>query len=65
MFTEKASDDQKHELIVEYDDILLCYESVFCVYRTWLDEDARAGAIFVASMDDHLVAEIVDFELGH
>jgi hypothetical protein len=52
-------------LIVEYDDLLSCYEPVFAVYRAWLDENARAGAILAASMDDHLATDIVDFEFAH
>jgi hypothetical protein len=62
---EKASDDQKQELIAEYDDLLSCYEPVFAVYRAWLDDNARAGAILAASMDDHLATNIVDFYFAH
>jgi hypothetical protein len=54
---EKASDDQKLELIAEYDDLLLSYESSFSIYWTWLDDDAGADSILAAS--------IVDFELAH
>jgi uncharacterized protein (DUF1015 family) len=60
-----VSDDQKQELIAKYDDLLSSYESAFSIYRMWLDEDARAGAILAASMDDHLHADIVDFEIAH
>ncbi|PWZ53164.1 hypothetical protein Zm00014a_016321 [Zea mays] len=62
---EKVSNDQKQELIAKYDDLISSYESAFSIYRTWLDEDARAGAILDASMDDHLHADIVDFDIAH
>jgi hypothetical protein len=32
---------------------------------TWLDEDARAGSVLTASMEDHFVVDIVDFEQTH
>jgi hypothetical protein len=32
---------------------------------TWLDEDARAGSVLRASMEDHFAANIVDFERTH
>jgi hypothetical protein len=35
------------------------------VYRTWLDEDARAGLVLTASMEDHFAADIMDFERTH
>ena len=37
----------------------------FAAYRTWLDEDARAGAVLTASMEEHLFADIVGFEHAH
>jgi hypothetical protein len=35
------------------------------VYRTWLDEDARAGSVLTASMEDRFAADIMDFERTH
>jgi hypothetical protein len=32
---------------------------------TWLDEDARAGSILTASMEDRFAADIVEFERTH
>jgi hypothetical protein len=32
---------------------------------TWLDEDARAGSVLTASMEDHFATDIVDFERTH
>ena len=37
----------------------------FAAYRTWLDEDARAGAVLTASMEEHLSADIVGFDHAH
>jgi hypothetical protein len=32
---------------------------------TWLDEDAHAGSVLTASMEDHFATDIVDFERTH
>jgi hypothetical protein len=32
---------------------------------TWLDEDARAGSVLTASMEDCFTADIVNFERTH
>jgi hypothetical protein len=32
---------------------------------TWLDEDARAGSILTASIEDRFAADIMDFERTH
>jgi hypothetical protein len=32
---------------------------------TWLDEDAQAGSVLTASMEDHFAANIVNFEWTH
>jgi hypothetical protein len=59
---EKTTPAEKENLIVDYEDRLASYESQFHAYRTWLNEDARAGLILTASMEDHLAADIVEFE---
>jgi hypothetical protein len=38
------------------------YESQFHAYRTWLDEDARAGSVLTTSMENYFAADIVEFE---
>jgi hypothetical protein len=38
--------------IADYDDHLTLYESQFHAYRTWLDDEAQAGLILVASIED-------------
>jgi hypothetical protein len=62
---EKTIAAEKERLIVDYDDCLTLYESQFCAYMTWLDEDARAGSVLTASMEDHFAIDIVDFERTH
>jgi hypothetical protein len=52
VITKKASAGEKEVLLVDYDDRMTSYESQFCAYKTWLDEDARAGLVLVASMED-------------
>jgi hypothetical protein len=32
---------------------------------TWLDEDARAGSVLTASMEDCFATDIMDFERTH
>jgi hypothetical protein len=32
---------------------------------TWLDENARAGSVMTACMEDHFAADIVEFEWTH
>jgi hypothetical protein len=32
---------------------------------TWLDDDAHAGSILTSSMENHFVADIVEFEQTH
>jgi hypothetical protein len=65
MISEKTNAAEKERLIVDYDDHLALYESQFRAYRTWLDEDAWAGSVLIASMEDHFAVVIVDFEQTH
>jgi hypothetical protein len=45
----------KEKLLADYDDCLTLYESQFRAYKTWLDEDARAGSVLTACMEDRLL----------
>jgi uncharacterized protein (DUF1015 family) len=65
MISEETTAAEKERLIADYDDRLASYESQFCVYRTSLDENARAGSVLTTSMEDHFAADIVDFEWTH
>ena len=62
---DKATDDVKTKLFDDYDASMESYVSQFAAYMTWLDEDARAGAVLTASMEEHLSADIVGFEHAH
>jgi hypothetical protein len=62
---EKTIVTEKEKLLVDYDDRLASYESQFHAYRTWLDEDAHAGSVLTASMEDHFATDIVEFEWTH
>ena len=62
---EQTPDAAKEKLLAEYDDSLASYESQFRAYRAWLDEDARAGAVLAASMEDRFAADIVEFDRAH
>jgi hypothetical protein len=65
MISEKTTVAEKERLNADYDDHLPLYESQFCAYRTWVDEDARAGSVLVASMEDQFYANIVELERSH
>jgi hypothetical protein len=55
MILEKVTDE---ELLADYDDQMSSYDSQFSAYRSWLDEDARASAIFASNMEDRLTADV-------
>jgi hypothetical protein len=55
----------KERFLVDYDNCLASYESQFHAYKNWLDEDARAGSVLTASMENRFAADIVDFEWTH
>jgi hypothetical protein len=65
MISEKSTAAEKEQLLADYEDHLTSYESQFHAYMTWLDEDARAGSVLTASMEDRFAADIVDFERTH
>ena len=62
---DKATDDVKTKMLDDYDASMESYASQFATYRTWLDEDARAGAVLAASMEEHISVDIVGFEHAH
>lgn len=49
-------------LLDNYDACLAAYDSEYAAYRTWIDEDAAAATILIVTIEDHLSANIVDFE---
>jgi hypothetical protein len=61
----KATTVEKEKLLTDYEDRLASYELQFHTYKTWLDEDARAGLVLIASMENRFAADIVDFERTH
>jgi uncharacterized protein (DUF1015 family) len=62
---EKATAAEKEQFLADYEDCLASYESRFHAYRTWLDDDARAGSVLTASMEDCFAADIMNFEQTH
>jgi hypothetical protein len=52
VISEKTTIAEKEMLIADYDNRLTSYESQYSAYRTWLDEDARADSVLMASMED-------------
>jgi hypothetical protein len=62
---EKATTAEKEQFLADYEDCLASYESRFHAYRTWLDDDARAGSVLIASMEDCFAADIMNFEHTH
>jgi hypothetical protein len=65
VITEKTTAAEKEKLLADYENHMASYESQFHAYKTWLDEDARAGSVRTASMEDHFAADIVEFERTH
>jgi hypothetical protein len=65
VISEKTTSAEKEKLLADYEDHLVSYKSQFHAYRTWLDEDACAGSVLTASMEDRFAADIVDFERTH
>jgi hypothetical protein len=59
---DKAADDVKTTLLDEYNTCMESYASQFAAYRIWLDKDAQAGPVLAASMEEHLSADIVNFD---
>jgi hypothetical protein len=62
VISEKTTTAEKERLLADYEDRLTSYESQFHAYKTWLDEDARAGSVLTASMEDRFAVDIMDFE---
>jgi hypothetical protein len=65
VISEKTITVEKEKLLANYEDCLASYESQFHAYMTWLDEDAHAGSVLTASMEDRFAADIVEFERTH
>jgi hypothetical protein len=65
VISEKTTTVEKERFLADYEDCLASYKSQFHVYMTWLDEDARAGSILAASMEDRFAVDIMDFERTH
>jgi fructose 1,6-bisphosphatase len=65
MIMEKTTAAKQETLIVNYDDRMTSQGSQYSAYRIWLDEDAWAGLILLASMEDRFSAEIVELERSH
>uniref|UniRef100_J3LW87 Uncharacterized protein n=1 Tax=Oryza brachyantha TaxID=4533 RepID=J3LW87_ORYBR len=61
----EASDAARATAHGWYDDSMENYQTQFDLYKAWLDEDARASAILVASMEVHLTAKVVNLTSAH
>jgi hypothetical protein len=62
---EKTTAAEKEKLLVDYEDRLASYESQFHAYKIWLDEDAHAGSVLTATMEDRFAADIMEFDRTH
>jgi hypothetical protein len=65
VFQKQTTNDAKEKLLADFDYRLASYESQFCTYMTWLDEDAHAVVALVASIEDRFAADIVEFDWAH
>ncbi|XP_052152889.1 uncharacterized protein LOC127771103 [Oryza glaberrima] len=64
-FSAQTTDEDRAKAQEEYDDALETYQGQYVMYKTWLDEDACASAILVASMEVHLTGDVVTLALAH
>jgi hypothetical protein len=55
----QPTDEDRAKLQETYDDAMETYQGQYAMYKAWLDEDARASAILVASMEVHLTSDVV------
>jgi hypothetical protein len=62
---EKTTTIKKEKFLADYEDRMTSYESQFHAYMTWLNEDAHAVSVLIASMEDYFVVDIVEFEQTH
>lgn len=63
--SQATDDDDRAKAKEQFDDAMENYQSQFALYKAWLDEDARAFAILVASMEIHLTGEVVTLTSAH
>ncbi|EEE60658.1 hypothetical protein OsJ_14109 [Oryza sativa Japonica Group] len=64
-FSAQTTDEDRAKAQEEYDDALETYQGQYVMYKTWLDEDACASAILVASMEVHLTGDVVTLASAH
>jgi hypothetical protein len=60
VISEKTTAVEKEKLLTDYGDSLALYESQFHAYMTCLDEDAWAGLVMIANMEN-----IVELDQAH
>ncbi|CAM8997492.1 unnamed protein product [Rhodiola kirilowii] len=57
-----VSAEVKQKASAEFDDAMESFHNQYTTFRTWMDEDARASSIIVASMEVSLSSDIVCLE---
>jgi hypothetical protein len=65
VISDKVTPEAKEQLLAYYDDQMASYEAQYSAYWIWLDEDARAGSILTASMEDRFAAEVIECDSSH
>ncbi|EEE66931.1 hypothetical protein OsJ_23790 [Oryza sativa Japonica Group] len=64
-FSAQTTDEDRAKAQEEYDDVMETYQGQYAMYKTWLDEDARASVILVTSMEVHLTGDVVTLASAH
>jgi hypothetical protein len=64
-FSAQTTDEDGAKAQEEYDDVMETYQGQYAMYKTWLDEDARAYVILVTSMEVHLTGDVVTLASAH
>ena len=65
VLSRDASEDARTEASEAFEDAMETFQTQYAAYKTWIDEDARASAILVASMEVHLTGDIVGLASAH
>ena len=61
----QSSAEDKAKAQEAYNDAMEDYQNQYALYKAWLDKDARASAILVASMEVHLTGAVVTLASAH
>ena len=65
VFPADADDTKQREVLDAFEEATEGYQNQLHLYKQWTDDDARASAILVSSMDVDLTMDVVSLTTGH